>query len=65
MTKTWTVLRHSGRHDDPPRIRFTGPELRATNVFNRIAADLRQGSVILIDHKGGLQAYKWAPRTIA
>lgn len=56
--------RHSGRTSDPPRQRFTGPEARARSVFNRIAADLKQGSVLLMDHRGGIQGYRWAPKEL-
>lgn len=60
MNKAWHVIRHSGRTGYPPRIAFTGTMDRATSFFDRTRAELKQGSVLLMDHAGGVQDYHWA-----
>lgn len=60
--KTWTVIRHSGRTGYPARVAFAGDEPRAQSFYEKEASKLRQGSILLMDHAGGVQAYRWGPR---
>ena len=62
INKPWTVIRHSGRGKLPPRIAYRGQEENARVYFNKIRSKLKIGSVLLIDHAGGLQAFEWGPR---
>ena len=60
--KTWTVVRHAGRTGHPARVAFAGDEKRARSFYAKRSSELKQGSILLIDHAGGVQAYLWGTR---
>lgn len=48
-TAPWRVVRHGGRSADKAREAFAGDEARARRCYERLKAELRQGSVTLYD----------------
>ena len=60
--KAWTVIRHSGRGQSQARIAYSGTESGARKSYERQSEAIKRGSVLLLDHAGGLQAFKWKGR---
>ena len=45
----WAVSRHSGRKNDPWKVKYEGNKEQAIKVYEKIKAQMRRGSVALID----------------
>lgn len=58
----WKVVRHSGRNGSEWRQRFVGSEPVARSLYLKLATDLRQGGVRLINPAGEIADAVWAPR---
>lgn len=59
----WTVDRHSGRDNDPVRVKLaTDDEAKARAKFQKLRIGLRQGEVCLWSPSGECIDRAWAPR---
>ena len=58
----WKVVRHGGRRTDRWRTVIETPdEKKARARYEKVALNLRQGRVVLVDPEGNIVQSCWAP----